>query len=116
MDTVTEARGSVKDLKKSFRGVRFNSLLQTGVLRKVNGGYVCNLCFRIVGGRDEALAHVAVEHKDVWYEATKYTIWKLLKRYGALPYTLFDELGINPKVYGFKIMYVGRKRRIVVPP
>jgi hypothetical protein len=107
-------RGTVKELEKRFRAIRANTLMQLNVLRRVNGEYVCNLCQAFVGDRDRALGHVANVHRDEWHEATKYAIWKMLQRYGALPMILFKELNINPMMYGFRVITIGKRRKIVV--
>ena len=107
-------RGTVKELEKRFRTIRANTLIQLNVLRRVNGEYVCNLCQEFIGDRDKALGHVANVHRDEWREATKYAIWKMLQRYGALPMILFKELNIDPTMYGFKVINIGKRRKIVV--
>jgi hypothetical protein len=107
-------RGTIKELEHRFRTVRLLSLTQMNVLRKINGEFVCNLCQEFIGDRDRALAHVANVHKDEWRDATKYAIWKMLQRYGALPMILFKELNIDPTMYGFKVISIGKRRKIVV--
>ena len=107
-------RGTIKELEKRFRTVRLLSLMQLNVLRKVNGEFVCNLCQEFIGDRDRALAHVANVHKEEWRDATRYAIWKLLQRYGALPYALFKEINVDPELYGFKVINIGKRRKIVV--
>jgi hypothetical protein len=107
-------RGTVKELEKRFRMIRTNTLIQLNVLRKIDSEYVCNLCQKFIGDRDKALAHVANVHRDEWNEATKYAIWKMLQRYGALPMILFKELNIDPTMYGFRVITIGKRRKIVV--